>query len=136
MSDITVEQAVDTMQQCFADAWGDLGPLVYENLTGELPESGIWARPVVRHARSKQASLTDAKGYKRYEVLGSFIAQLFFPLGKGLGNAYTVSEQLAQQLRKQKSQVTFRNVSWQEVGPDGKFYMFKLTAEFDYSQVR
>lgn len=139
MSTVTAQEAVDIMQDCFENVWLTLdnpGVLVYENKSSDIPEEGLWARPVVRHAKSSQATLTDDIGYKRYKVIGSFIVQLFFPLGKGLDGAYTVSEQLAETLRKQKSQVTFRNVTWQEVGPDGMFYMFKLTAEFEYSQVR
>lgn len=136
MSTVTVAQAVDLMMQSYANAWGANGPIAYENKPFKIPDDSVWCRVVVRHAASRQATLTDSTGYKRFDVYGAYIAQIFFPLGKGTESAYNVIETLANALRKQKSQVTFRNVSWEEVGPDGKFFMFKLSAQFEYSQVR
>lgn len=136
MSTITVVEAVDTMMQAFASAWGNTGPIAYENKAFTIPENTVWCRAVVRHAQSRQTTLTDESGYKRFGVYGAFIVQMFFPLGNGTESAYNVSETLANALRKHKSQVTFQNVTWEEVGPDGKFFMFKLTAQFEYTQVR
>lgn len=138
MSTITASEANDIMLSTVQELFGEQYTILYENKGGVIPtaEDSIWMKPFVRHSGSRQTSLADHLGKARYDVWGVLFIQLFFPLGKGLETPYNVSEELAQLLRKYKSQVWFRNVKWEEIGPDGKFYQFKLTAQFEYTQVR
>lgn len=136
MSIVTANEANDIILGAVNDCLKDTMPILYENKAGDIPQGEAWCRPTVRHSGSRQATLCDESSLTRYDVWGVLIVQLFFPLGKGLETAYTVSEQLTQLLRKYKSEVWFRNTVWEEVGPDDGYYLFKINSQFEYTQLR
>ena len=136
----TYLEAINEIQDIFKSAWDATGhAAVYENVDGSQPSTTApWARVTVRHVSGGQASLANHVGVRRWYRLGIVTVQVFVPMGEGLSEAYTLSKIIsdAYEGAATPSGVWFRNVRINEVGPDGEWYQFNVSADFTYDELR
>lgn len=146
---LTFEQARDAILTRFReqllDDYGaimdtDEDAVVYwDNLSsnGQPPQDKPWFRVVVRHTDSDQSSLGEANN-RRFNRVGLVSVQVFTPAGaRGL----TLADQLGKMAvdafeGKEADGVWFRNVRLQEIGPDGPWFQYNVTASFTYDQTK
>jgi hypothetical protein len=136
---VTPEQAVDVIFDIFKAAWDLTGfPAVYADKEGRAPSAeSVWARPVVQHATGGQSSLAGAIGSRRFTETGTFIAQIFTPVGDGRTEAYRASLIVRDAFRDARHpNVWFRNVRIVEAGDEGAFTQTNVLATFSYDEVR
>ncbi len=145
MSFTTRRAAITEILGLFRTAW--LGAsqsddrVKYDNVgKSSVPPSGntAWARVVLRHTTSEQASLSGASGTQRYERRGVLVIQIFVPPGKGLAEATDLPTivQTAYEGITTTNGAWFRDVVVNEVGPDGDFYQTNVVALFEYDEFK
>lgn len=136
----TYQQAKDEILGQFKTAWDATGHEArYENTAGDPPTTvAPWARVSLRHFGGEQASLAGDSGTRRWERTGIVTVQIFVPTGEGLSEAYDLAKIVADAYEGQAtaSQVWFRNVRVNEVGPDGSWFQVNVIAEFIYDEVK
>ena len=148
---LTLSQARDAINQKFWDDWNSLAgaqnggtvPLVRwqgEDDGDKPPATSPWARVTILHATSSQDVLGVAGGGRSFERTGSVIINIFAPLSGGQG--LTQAEALAiiaqnafeGQTAGAGDCIWFRNVTVNEIGPDGAWFQFNVTADFLYPE--
>lgn len=147
----TIDVATDEILAALKAAW-DAGAtsvagvsstptIVYDREdTGETRGSPgtPWARAVVRHSDSKQATLGNVSGATRHTNYGLATAQIFAPNLAGEGaNMGEGLAKVAQAAWKGKStaNVCFRSVKIVEAGRDGPWYQYNVVATFDWQEI-
>lgn len=134
------DTANDEILTLFKTAWDTTGhPALYENLAGEPPTTPVpWARISLRHGTGGQTALSGADGTRRYDRIGILTVQIFIANGKGLSEGYTLGKIVVDAFegKTTPSQVWFRDVVNKEIGPDGEWFQFNVTAEFVYDEIK
>ena len=133
----TFQQANTEILTVFKTAWDTTGWVaIYENVAGEIPDSEPWARVAVRHVTGQQATLTDRTGLTRYDREGTIAVQIFVPTGEGLTRSYQLSKIVADAYEGQAtpSNVWFRDVRINEIGPDGSWFQTNVLIDFMYDE--
>lgn len=150
---LTFSEARDAMFSRFYTDWQALAPAQND---GTLPavdwqgddegfapdNSQPWARAVILHGPSSQDVLGAAGAGRSFERNGSVVIQIFAPLSRGQG--LTQAEALAiiaQNAFEGKTAgaggcIWFRNVSINEVGPDGGWFQINVNADFLYPETK
>ena len=100
-----------------------------------------WARISIFHALSFQQT-SGPVGGRIFQRTGSIIVNVFAPLssGEGLTQAEALAT-IAQNAFEGKTAgpggcIWFRNVSINEIGPDGAWFQFNITADFLYDELK
>ena len=141
----TFAEARDAIQSRFkaqfdADVLAIVGgsdkPLVvWDNvaLTGEPPKDKAWFRVNVKHSDGDQVSLGEA-GTRKFSRDGIVTVQIFIPAGaRGLALADRLGKMTVDAFEgKAAAGVWFRRVKLVEVGPDGPWFQYNVTAAFTY----
>lgn len=150
MTAATIFKATQEIVAPFLSVWAGR-PCDYPNLKNSgLPPKDpkvTWARFRIQHELFNQASLSNANGKRRFARDGFVFIQLFFPLGEGVEEAYSVAEQVvdAYQGKRTESDVWFRNVRVNEASSEigsalnvnsDNWYMILVIAEFTYDQIK
>jgi len=144
----TLQTARDEILGAFKTRWdldsaavngGTIPPVAYEGVPFAAPSTAAWARIVVRHASGGQATLAgDVPSRIRTRKIGVVIVSVFAPLEKGLG--VTLGRNLAAVAKKAfegaatPSAVWFRNAVAAEVGEDGPWFQWNVSATFEYDE--
>jgi hypothetical protein len=137
--------AITAILSLFATAWTGAGQsasrVKYDNVgKSSLPPDGNlpWARVVLRHTSSDQASLSGEVGTRRFQRNGLLTIQIFVPPGKGLAESVDIPKiiQDAYEGVRTTDGVWFKNVTLNEIGPDGDFYQHNVVAAFEYDEIK
>lgn len=140
----TVTQARDEMLTTFRTAWtagppSSTLPVLYPDVSQEVPSSGAWARVTVKHSYGEQATLSGETGQRRFRHTGIVTVQIFTPTGDG----QVLSDQLVaiakgafEGVTTSPGRVMFRNVRVNEVGQQGQWFQVNVLADFEYDEVK
>lgn len=139
---LTRAQAVDSILAILKAAWDPTGyPMKWENVGAvSTPPTSLtpWARAVLRHATSRQATLSGVSGQRRFRRTGSLVVQIFQPSGEGLvGNpdlARIVQDAFEGAVTP--GGVIVRSVVVNEVGPDGAWFQTNVVVSFEYDEIK
>jgi hypothetical protein len=145
MSNLTFAEARDEIHTLFKTAW-DLGAetagqaVLYADSKTQVPKTDdtdsnpdLWARITVQHTGGNQGTLGGNKCFNRF---GLVTVQVFTPSGTGLSlgdNVYKIVVD-AYEGKTTPGGVWFRNVSVNEIGPEGEWYQTNIIAEFEYEE--
>jgi hypothetical protein len=116
--------------------------LVYENIEKDLKPhprdtSKPWARLVIRHVPG--GSRAAALGQHRFRRTGIIWCQVFVPYDDGLSiQKATALARIVQKAYEvcRGSEVSFKDVTVAERGPEGTFYRVDCTANFWWDEIR
>lgn len=141
---LTRKEAINEIAALFKTAWDTTGfgaRTKYDNVgTKSVPPPGVepWARLTIRHAQSRQATLSNSGGKRRFRRTGSLVVQVFEAPGKGLVGDSDLAKivQDAYEGITSAGGVIFRGVSINEVGPDGDFFQTNVVATFEYDEIK
>lgn len=135
----TFEVAMDEILGVFKTAWDTTGFVaLYENIAEAIPTTQVsWARATLRNSTGRQATLSGANAAQRYRREGFLTVQIFIPIGEGLPQAYSLSKVVtdAFQGTTTASEVWFRNIRVNEIGPDGEWFQTNVIIDFTYDEV-
>jgi hypothetical protein len=101
----------------------------------DVPD-GYWVQVSKTPTKTEQAGYADQQ--KRYETYGNLFVQVFAPMA--VADSYRNGELLAIAARdifrgvETISGAWFRNARYVELVNDGKFYRWKVTVEFEFSE--
>jgi len=148
---LTLSEARDAINAKFYTAWQALAPAQNGGVepvvrwqgedSGDKPDSTQpWARVTILHATSGQDTLGPAGAGRSFERTGTVIINVFAPLSRGQG--LTQAEALAiiaqnafeGQTAGAGDCIWFRNVTINEIGPDGAWFQINVTADFLYPE--
>lgn len=136
----TFREAQDEMLALFKTVWDATGhPALYENVADDPPTTATpWARITLQHFPGGQRSLAGEAGARRWERNGQIIVQVFTPIGKGTGEAYDLAKIVADAYegKATASQVWFRGVRVNNIGPDGAWFQLNVIVQFTYDEVK
>lgn len=133
-----LNEARELIFQQFVDAWGDQTPYMFQNEdleTDNLPE---WARVTVLETNSTQDTLGNS-GNRKFERSGVVTVQIFVRGGTGtqrLDELATIARDAYEGFTFALSSVTFLDVNVSEIGPDGSWYQYNVTANFRYYETK
>lgn len=136
---LTQLQAIDAIGTLIKTAWDPTGyKMLWQNVADSIPSSvSPWARTTIEHVISSQASLTNASSTTRWQREGLITVQVFVPAGKGPVDWAPLVKILMDAFEgKTTSGIWFRNVRFNEIGPDGDFYQVNVFAEFQYDEIK
>jgi len=92
---------------------------------------------MIRHAGGQQDTLGGI-GHRSFIRVGTAVARVFTPTGKGLSSAYDLAKSIVDAYEGVHSPngVWFRNVRIQEMGTDGNFFELQVLIEFEYNETK
>ena len=144
MSNLTFTEARDEIHTLFKTAW-DAGvetagqTVLYADSKTQVPKTDdadnnpdLWAKITVQHSGGGNAAI----GNTFFDRFGVVTVQVFTALGTGLSigdNVYKIVAD-AYEGKTTPGGVWFRNVSVNEVGPEGEWYQTNITADFEYNK--
>lgn len=144
MSNLTYAEARDEIHALFKVAW-DAGvetagqAVLYTDSKTVVPKTvdgdsnpDLWARITVQHSSGSNGAI----GNILFDRFGVVTVQVFTPLGTGLSigdNVYKIVGD-AYEGKTTPGGVWFRNVSVNEIGPEGEWYQTNITADFEYNE--
>ena len=140
----TQTQARDEILTAFRTAW-ELGspsaglPLLFDDVADKPPDSGAWARAVVRHATGGASSLSGETGLRIFTHRGTVTVQVFTPRENGLvlnDQLTRIAKNSFEGVTTSPGRVMFRNARVNEVGPSGQWFQTNVFADFEYDEVR
>jgi hypothetical protein len=141
---LTRIEAIDEIFALFKAAWDTTGygdRVKYDNVASKsVPPEGTnpWARVVLRHGASSQATLANEAGRRRFRRTGVLTIQIFILPGIGL----TGDADLPTIVRNAFEGVTssggiiFRDVAINEIGSDGDYFQTNVVAFFEYDEIK
>jgi len=139
-------QAYEDILSLLTTAWvttaGQSASLIkWENVANKSvpPAAGTaWCRATVRHVTSRQASLAGATGTRRFRRTGVLTVSVFYPSGTGLPGDTDLAKIIMDAYEGVTSSngVIFYDVTINEIGPDGDFYMVNVVANFEYDEIK
>lgn len=141
----TNSEARDELYARVVKAWGDIGPIDYEDKPRSKDDDPIpprdqvpWIRLQVRHTFGRATSIGNHDGVKRHTRYGLFTIQVFVPFGGSLTEAEERAILVAHSLedKTKDRSVMLRNVRINEIGSDGHWYQTNVLADFEYDEVR
>jgi hypothetical protein len=142
----TPTAARDELYGLVTTAWGDLGPIDYEDVPRSQVDEPIppatptpWLRIQMRHTFGGVATLANHQGVKRHRRTGTFIVQVFVPLGGSLLDTEESAIVVVHALEDADitdPHVLLRNVRMNEIGSEGHWFQTNVLADFEYDEVR
>lgn len=146
MSSLTHDQAIDQIYGLVYAAWRAILPtavMLFPDVDGEPPASGIWSRAHAQHLGGGQASLSGGLGQQMWDRTGTLGIQVFSDAGRGLSGAsgngvlWAASKMRdAIEGAATSGDVWFTNVRLVEVGRDGNWQQVNVTASWQYHQLK
>ncbi len=141
---LTRREAITEINTLFKDAWElteNISRVKWDNVGSKsVPPDGQepWARVVLRHNTSRQATLAGAVGTRRFERKGTLVVQVFEIPGKGLSGAVDLPIVVSRAYEGVASPggVWFRDVTINEVGQDGDFFQTNVVVSFEYDEIK
>jgi hypothetical protein len=134
---MTLEQARDIIYNVFYAAWGEIGPVVWDDIPATVPSTDKpWARVVLKHNGGGQSSLAGEVGTRRFNRYGIVAVKIFVPVGGGQTKAYQLAQMVSNAYEDARLDVWFRNTRIQEVGASGAFEQIDVLTDFLYDEVR
>lgn len=138
-SSITQAQAVEDINTMFFEAVSGLGYKIHWEAvpTDRQPTNDPYFTFIIRHAAGGRPTL-GGKGHRSFLRIGTLIASVFIPVGKGLSESYALVKTVVDAYEGETSPngVWFREVRMQEIGRDGEFYRTNVLAEFEYHEIK
>jgi hypothetical protein len=141
-----VDQAIDEIYGLLFTAWRASFPtavILFPDVDGEPPASGVWSRVVVQHTNGGQAALAGGLGLQMWDRSGVVGVQVFSDAGRGMtgpsghGVLWAASVMRdALEGAATTGNVWFTNVKLVEVGRDGNWQQVNVTASFEYQQLK
>ena len=141
----TPTEARDDLYELVTEAWGDRGPIDYEQVPrspddGPIPPLDMvpYIRMKMTHATGRQVTLSNEVGNRRFRRTGVFAVQVFTPQGGSLRDAEELSKLVNDALEGQPTPhgVLIRNVRMGETGSSGAWFQTNVTADFEYDEVK
>jgi hypothetical protein len=148
---VTLTQARDAIMQAFYNDWNALAgaanggvvpPVDWQgdDSSSKPDVSNPWARISIFHGISTQDTIGVPGAGRSFERTGTIIINVFTPLSSGQG--LTQAEALATIARNAfegktagpNDEIWFRNVSVNEIGPDGGWFQININADFLYPE--
>jgi hypothetical protein len=138
-------EARDDVYTLIVNAWGDEGPVDYEDKPRNPNDDPIppkeqqpWIRIKMEHTFGRQVTLANEIGQRRFRKFGVITVQLFCPLGSSLREPERLGILLNNALEGASTphDVLFRNVRMNEEGSDGHWFQVNVIADFEYDSVR
>jgi hypothetical protein len=117
-------------------------PFLFEDINWNgRPTTDIqtaWARVTIRHSNGEQSTLADRTGKARFTNYGIVLIQVFAPMRDNTGAM--VSRRLASVVKaalqgKATANVWFRQATYMDVGREGTWYQFNVSANFEWDEV-
>lgn len=133
--------AAAEIRDLFDTAWASAGPVQYDNVRvdGIPPDdpSTLWARLMIRHENSFEASL-NGPGLRRFRRTGTIQGQIFQPRGTGITGPTDLGTIVRDAFEGVTSPggIIFRDVSVNEVGPDGDWFQTNIGMLFEYDELK
>lgn len=133
-------EALAEIRGLFDTAWAAAGPVQYDNVkTDAIPPADPatpWARLLVRHQEAFQATLQGETGNRRFRRVGVVTAQIFRPPGTGVPGLTDLGTIVRDAFEGVTSSggVIFRDVSVNEIGPDGDWFQENVEGTFEYDE--
>lgn len=134
----TLTEAKEAMLARFVSAWANVTPAQLDNEDYKPKEGVAWARVSVRHNGSGQETLNQP-GLRRFSRRGSVFVQVFTPGNKGTSQTdalLTRAREAFEGVTLAGTTVRFLDVIAREVGPEDKWFMALVEAEFEYTETR
>jgi hypothetical protein len=133
------ETAYNEILAEFKTAWDTTGfTALWPNVEGQKPPTETaWARVEVIWGVGLQGSLSNQEGKQLQDQTGTVIVQVFTPTGEGLTQNNQLAKIVANAFRRKAtpSQVWFRNVRLNRVGPSGNFFQQNVSADFTFTEL-
>lgn len=138
-------EARDDVYKLITDAWGDEGPIDFEDKPRNPQEEPIppktaipWLRVKMVHTSGFQATLANEIGQRRFRKGGVILVQIFTPLGSSLREPERLGILVNNALEGASTphDVFIRNVRMNEQGSDGHWYLVRVDADFEYDSIR
>lgn len=144
----TFDEAYNQIFALFKTKWeadtptitGGAAPeIFYQGLTdvGVQPPDEPWCRISLQHVTNNQSALDPDGGLKRFTAIGLVTVQIFVPIGQGLTlirKLAPVAKEAFQGTRTSDDSIWFRDATVTEVGTDGPWNQFNVTATFTYDE--
>lgn len=136
---LTFKEAVDDVNAMFLEAVQPLGYTIHWEAVAvdRQPGTNPFFMFITRHAAGRQDTLGGV-GHRSFQRLGTSVASIYTPVGKGLSESYALAKTVADAYEGKTSQngVWFRNVRIQEIGRDGEFYQTNVLVDFEYYETK
>lgn len=139
----TPQEATDEILTTFRDAWiaQDSSPEVTwpTEEEREFPPD-VWASVTLTHGTRTKASISGSNGKRRYRPSGVFEVQINVALKHD--DCLTESQRLARVVtdalenKQTPLGVIFEDVTAQEIGRTGRWFLTSVTARFEYDEIR
>lgn len=107
--------------------------VVWPDKPDTIPVGEKWIRPIVRTAYSRQTSLSNSNGIRKFTRTGVLSIDCYAPVGDGnvevnnLANIYQVGLE-----KLQSSPIWYRNIRSIENGKEGSSSRVSVMADFEY----
>lgn len=140
MNSLTYKEAVDDINAMIKIVGDSEGfPIHWDNkrTTNSMTTEQPYVAFLIRHAGGQQTSLGGV-GQRTFLRVGTAIARVFTPTGKGLSSAYILAKSIVDAYEGVHSPngVWFRNVRIQEIGKEGQFHELQVLIEFEYNEIK
>lgn len=140
----TLGQARDEICAVFRTAWiagppSSTLPVLYPDVSQEIPASSAWARVTVAHNVGGQATLANESGQRRFRHVGIVTVQIFTPTGDGQvlsDQLITIVKDAFEGVTTTPGRVIFRRTRVNEVGQEGQWFQVNVLADFEYDEVK
>lgn len=138
------QAAVDEIFALIKDAWEAQGvgyPISWEDVAEDEPtveEGKAWCKVYIRHSTSRQSTLSNQAGIRRWEQLGTVVCEIRSSPGRGLATSRASATILQNALRGARTQsgVWLRDVTQQERTIDDGWARVDISATFEYDEVK
>lgn len=121
---------------------GTVPSVHYPGMPFSPTDGAAWGRIVIRHRTAEQATLQGDALYgsgTRFEKFGDVTVQIFQPVqpngGVVLGQELADVAKAAFEGERTANGIWFQNVVITEVGVDGPWFQFNVTASFRYDEL-
>ncbi len=141
----TPQEAVDDILSTFKTAWDaqdDAPEVIYpsDELRTFFDGDDPWASLTYAHTLRQPATVSAPAGQRRYKALGTVEVQINVPLSND--DVLTVSQELARVVTdafenvQTTHGVVFFDVTAQEIGRTGRWFLTSVTMRFRYTEIR
>ena len=135
----THSEAAEAIYAAFQTAWLTTGlQYTFDSESFSPPSLAAWARLSVRNTLGTQETLGRV-GQRNFSRRGSAIVQVFTPLNQGTAQARslaTVAKNAFEGKTLSGTDVTFRDVTIREIGPDSTWYQINVDAAFEFFETK
>lgn len=139
----TRAEARDALAKIVNDAACTLSPddllILWDDNPADVPRDPVaWARVTIVHLTGGDAGLASpTPGSRRYQRVGNITVQIFTPTGDGLSRSDEIVAiiQGALQGVSTPEGVWIREVTANEIGPDGPWFQVNVAGTFLYDEL-